>query len=143
MSELKTVENDASVEDYLNSVENVRRREDAKRVASMMQEISGETPKMWGDSIVGFGNYTYRRSDGSEHQWMLTAVAPRKAALTLYIMPGFKSYGDLLDKLGKHRRSVGCLYITRLDNVDFDVLTELVRRSISDMRTTYPSASGR
>ena len=134
MSDMKTVENDGDVDAYLESVDNPRRREDAKRVARMMQEVTGEKPRMWGDSIVGFGRYRYHRSDGSEHRWMLTAVAPRKAALTVYIMPGFKPYGDLMRKLGKHRHSVSCLYITRLENVDFDVLTELVSRSVADMR---------
>ena len=137
MSDMKTVENDGDVNAYLGSVDNRRRREDARRVARMMQEVTGETPRMWGDSIIGFGKYRYRRSDGSEHGWMLTAVAPRKAALTVYIMPGFKPYRDLMQRLGKHRHSVSCLYITRLENVDFDVLTELVRRSVADMRQKY------
>ena len=68
---------------------------------------------------------------------MLTAVSPRKSSLTLYIMPGFKTYGDLLERLGKHKHSVGCLYLTRLSNVDFEVLTELVSRSVKDMRAKY------
>ena len=137
MSSMKTVENEGDVDTFLESVGNPRRREDAKRVAGMMQEVTGERPRMWGDSIVGFGRYRYRRADGSEHGWMLTAVAPRKAALTVYIMPGFKPYGDLMQKLGRHRHSVSCLYITRLENVDFDVLTELVSRSVADMRRKY------
>ena len=137
MSGLKTVENDGDVWAFLDSVENARRRDDAKAVVGMMEQVTGETPRMWGDSIVGFGRYRYRRSDSSEHHWMLTAVSPRKAALTIYIMPGFSAYGELMDRLGKHRHSVSCLYITRLANVDFDVLTELVRRSVEDMRLRY------
>ena len=137
MSDMKTVENDGNVGAYLESVDNPRRRDDAKRVARMMQEVTGEKPRMWGDSIVGYGKYKYRRADGSEHMWPVTGLAPRKAALTVYIMPGFKAYGDLMQRLGKHRHSVSCLYITRLENVDFEVLTELVRRSVSDMRRKY------
>ena len=137
MAKLKTVENDGDVAAFLDSVENPRRRDDAKKVAAMMGRVSGETPRMWGDSIVGFGRYKYLRSDSSEHGWMLTAVAPRKSALTVYIMPGFSKYGDLLNRLGKHKHSVSCLYITNLSNVDFDVLTELVRRSVEDMRSNY------
>ena len=106
----------------------------------MMAAVSGEPAKMWGDSIVGFGRYNYQRSDGSKHQWMLTGVAPRKAALTVYIMPGVKKYPDLLDKLGKHRHSVSCLYITRLEKIDFNVLTELVSRSLDDIRAIYKVA---
>ena len=98
MSDMKTVENDGSVEDFLQSVANERRREDAIRVVRMMEDVTGEQPRMWGDSIIGFGRYTYRRSDKSEHNWMLTGVSPRKAALTVYIMPGFSQYGSLLAK---------------------------------------------
>ncbi len=137
MSDMKTVENDGSVEDFLQSVANERRREDAIRVVRMMEDVTGEQPRMWGDSIIGFGRYTYRRSDKSEHNWMLTGVSPRKAALTVYIMPGFSQYGSLLAKLGKHRHSMSCLYLTRLANIDFDVLTELVRQSVQDMRAKY------
>lgn len=137
MSELKTVENDASIGEYLDSVLNRTRREDARRVVAMMEQVTGEPPKMWGESIIGFGRYRYRRSDNSRHYWMLTGVAPRKAALTIYIMPGFSRYGELLDRLGKHRHSVSCLYVTRLANIDFDILTELVQRSVTDMREMY------
>ena len=137
MSDLKTVENDGNVDEYLQSVENRVRREDTKRVVAMMEEVTGEPARMWGDSIIGFGRYRYRRSDSSKHYWMLTGVAPRKAALTVYIMPGFSRYGELLDRLGKHRHSVSCLYMTRLANIDFEVLTEMVRRSVADMRGMY------
>ena len=137
MSNLKTVVNDKSVEAFLDSIENSRRREDARAVMAMMAEVTGETPKMWGTSIIGFGRYRYRRSDQSEHYWMLTGLSPRKAALTVYIMSGFSAYGDLMDTLGRYKHSVSCLYITRLGNVDFNILSELVRRSVSDMRTRY------
>ena len=137
VTELKTVENDGDVDAFLDSVENPRRREDATKVVNMMKQVSGEPAKMWGDSIVGFGRYRYRRSDQSEHHFMLTGIAPRKSALVIYIMPGFSAYGDLMDRLGSHKHSVSCLYVTRLANVDFDVLTELVRRSVVDMRERY------
>ncbi len=137
MSDLKTTENDADVWAYLDSVTNPTRRKDAVTVARMMQDVTGEEPRMWGESIVGFGRYQYRRADGSRHWWMQTGLAPRKQALTIYIMPGFKNYSELLQSLGRHRHSVSCLYITRLQNVDFDVLTELVSRSVADMRRIY------
>ena len=138
MTSNKTAENDADPAAFLAAAEPARRAEDARRVAKMMAEVTGEPPRMWGDSIVGFGRYRYTRADGSKHHWMLTGVSPRKAALTVYIMPGFKLYGDLLARLGPHRHSSSCLYITRLDQVDFDVLTELVRRSVGEMRARYP-----
>ena len=133
---LKTAENDGDVGEFLNSVEGARRREDAWTVLRMMERVTGEKPRMWGTSIVGFGLYTYRRSDRSEHTFMLTGFSPRKAALVVYIMPGFSKYGDLMAALVKHRHS--CLYVTRLANVDFDVLTELVGRSVADMREKHP-----
>ncbi len=134
---MKTVENDADVDEFLASVDNPGRRSDAIRAVEMMKLVTGEIPRMWGDSIVGFGRYRYRRSDQSEHHFMLVGLSPRKTALTIYIMPGFSAYGDLMDRLGKHKHSVSCLYITRLKNIDFDVLTELVRRSVADMRERY------
>ncbi|MCE2523752.1 MAG: DUF1801 domain-containing protein [Rhodobacteraceae bacterium] len=137
MTEMKTVENDRDAGLFLHSIENPKRKEDSIKVALMMESLTGEPPRMWGESIVGFGRYRYRRADGSQHQWMLTGLSPRKAALTIYIMPGFSKYGDLLANLGKHRHSVSCLYLTRLANVNFDVLTELVRRSVDDMRQKY------
>ena len=137
MTELKTVENDGDVGLFLQSVENRVRREDAIRTAEMIERVTGETPRMWGDSIIGFGRYQYRRADGSRHNWMLTGLSPRKSALTVYIMPGFSDYGELLEKLGKHRHSMSCLYLTRLSNIDFEVLTELVHRSVEDMKRKY------
>ena len=137
MTELKTVENDGDVGHFLRSVENRVRREDAIRTAEMMERVTGESPRMWGDSIIGYGHYRYQRADGSRHNWMLTGLSPRKSALTVYIMPGFSNYGELLGKLGKHRHSVSCLYLTRLGNIDFEILTELVRRSVEDMRRKY------
>ena len=137
MTGLKTVENDGDVNEFIESVENPRQREDVAKIVRMMEQVSGEPPRMWGDSIIGFGRYRYKRSDGSEHGWMHTAVSPRKSNLSLYIMPGFKNYGELLGRLGKHKHSVGCLYLTRLSNVDFEVLTELVSRSVADMRAKY------
>ena len=134
---LKTVENDGDVGAFLDAVESPMRRQDAWAVLNMMKKVTNEEPRMWGTSIVGFGRYTYQRSDGSEHSFMLTGLSPRKSALTIYIMPGFSQYGDLLERLGKHRHSVSCLYLTRLDKIDFEVLTELVSRSVADMRERY------
>jgi hypothetical protein len=133
----KTRPTSSSVDAFIAAVENDRRRQDARAVRAMMERVTGETPRMWGDSIIGFGHYRYRRANGSRHDWMLTGLSPRKSALTVYIMPGFRDYGELLEKLGKHRHSVSCLYLTRLSNIDFEVLTELVRLSVEDMRRKY------
>ena len=137
MAELKTVVNDADVEAFIDSVENPRRREDARRLLKLMCEVTGEAPKMWGASIVGFGSYHYRYASGREADWMLTGFSPRKQNLVAYIMPGFSGTAELLAKLGKHRTGKSCLYLNKLDDVDMEVLAELVRESVAVMRERY------
>jgi len=99
-----------------------------------MKEITREEPKMWGSSIVGFGSYHYKGKSGREGDWMLTGFSPRKQFLTLYLMGGFDSAADLLDKLGKYTTGVGCLYIKKLDDVDKQVLIQLVQASVDKMK---------
>lgn len=93
---------------------------------------------MWGDSIVGFGRYRYRYKSGHSGEWFLTGFAPRKRALTIYIMCGFEGAEDLLERLGRVKTSVSCLYIKRLADVDRDALAELIRRSVAQIRRDYP-----
>lgn len=131
---LKTQRNTTSVKAFLDGVPDEHRRRDAHAVAAMMKEISGEKAAMWGNSMVGFGSYHYRYASGQEGDWPLVAFAPRKDNLTLYIMPGFDTYGELLAKLGKHRKGVSCLYIKSLDDVHLPTLKALVRQSVAHMR---------
>jgi len=128
--ELKTKVNAASVEGFLNSVTDEQKREDCFEILKLMKQVTKETPKMWGSSIVGFGSYHYKGASGREGDWLLTGFSPRKQNLTLYIMGGFDSYKDLLKKLGKYKTSVGCLYIKKLEDVDKKVLKELVAESV-------------
>ena len=137
MAELKTKATDASVEAFLNSVADEKKRADAFRVLQIMREETGEEPQMWGESMVGFGRYHYQYASGRQGDWPLTAFSPRKANLTLYITDGFDKYGDLLARLGKHKTSVSCLYINKLADVDQDVLRELVQRSVEHTRATH------
>lgn len=137
MSDMKTKQNDADVDAFLNSVENKKRVADARIILNMMIQITGKPAKMWGPSIIGFGNYEYNRKDGSAHQFCVTALSPRKAALTVYIMPGFEPFDDLMGKLGKYKNSVSCLYVTKLDNIDLEVLEELIKRSVDIMKERY------
>ncbi|MGD8622390.1 MAG: DUF1801 domain-containing protein [Anaerolineales bacterium] len=139
MSELKTQKNDARVEDFLEGVENEQKRDDSKRIVELMHDVTGEDPAMWGESIVGFGEYTYRYASGREGEWMLVGFSPRKQNLTVYIMSGFEEYEDLLRRLGKHKTGKSCLYINKLDDVDIEVLEELVAKSVEHMRRTHPS----
>jgi hypothetical protein len=124
--EPKTRETDASVEDFLNSIENEERRNDAFRVLEIYQRVTGEKPKMWGDAIVGFGKAPIKYADGSELDWPAAAFSPRKQNLTLYVSTGTEKQKRLLEKLGKHSTSVSCLYIKRMADVDIRVLEKVI-----------------
>lgn len=137
MADIKTQKNDASVEDFLNSVENGRRKQDSFTVLQMMKEITGSEPNMWGDSIVGFGDYHYKYASGRENDWFKVGFSPRKQSLTLYLMNGFESYGEILSRLGKHKNSKSCLYINKLTDVDLDVLKELITASVTYLNEKY------
>lgn len=139
MSELKTKPTDASVDDFIEAVENPRRREDARAVAAMLGEITGEKPVMWGPSIIGFGRYTYVNSTRKPADWPIIGLSPRKANLTVYIMPGFTERPDLMGHLGKVKTSVSCLYINRLEDVDRAALRELCEWSVAVMAERYPA----
>ena len=139
MAENKTRKTGASVEEFLSSVENKRRREDGSTLLTMMQEITGLEPEMWGPSIIGFGDYHYKYESGREGDMFLTGFSPRKQSLSLYIMDGFDGRDELLKRLGKHRKSVSCLYINKLADVDMDVLQELIQRSFEHSKANAGS----
>jgi hypothetical protein len=137
MAELKTTETEASVAAFLATVADAQRREDCRRVLEIMRSATGVEPKMWGDSIVGFGSYHYRYESGREGDWFVTGFSPRKSSLTLYIMAGFDRYEALLSRLGKHSTGKSCLYIRRLADVDEAALRQLVAASVQHMRATH------
>lgn len=137
MAELKTQKNDGSVDAFLNSVENDKRRTDAFKVLALMQEVTGESPKMWGDSVVGFGSYHYKYESGREGDWYVTGFSPRKKSLTLYIMPGFAEHDQLMRKLGKFKTGRSCLYINKLEDVDIPTLRTLIKLSVDHMAQIY------
>jgi hypothetical protein len=138
MSENKTQPTDASVEAFLNTVEDEGKRRDCYALLELMSEVTGEPATMWGDSIVGFGQYHYKYASGREGDSLLTGFSPRKANLTVYIMAGFDAYEDLLGKVGKYKTGKSCLYLKTLKDVDMAALKELVRRSVEHMRATNP-----
>ena len=140
MAEPKTKPTDASVEKFLNKIPDEVRREDCFAVARMMEEITGTKPKMWGDSIVGFGSYHYKYASGHSGDWPLAAFSPRKNDLTLYIMPGFEHYKDLMAQLGKYRNAKSCLYIKRLSDVHVPTLKKLIRESVKLTKVMSKSA---
>jgi len=138
MSELKTTANDASVNDFINAVPDAAKKEDSFKLLELFTRITGEQPKMWGPSIIGFGKYHYKSERSSqEGDWMLTGFSPRKQNLTLYVTNGFDNYSELLDRLGKHKTSKGCLYIHTLADVNLPVLEELINRVYTDMKKMY------
>jgi hypothetical protein len=124
--EPKTRETDASVEGFLNSVENKERREDGFRVLEMFTRLTAEKPKMWGPAIIGFGKFMIKYPDGRELDWPAVAFSPRKQNLTLYVQTGTEKQKKLLEELGKHSTSVSCLYIKRLSDVDAKVLEKVI-----------------
>lgn len=130
MAELKTRPTRSSVKDFVASIKDEGKRKDANIVLALMKKATGETPKMWGPSIVGFGTYHYRSESGREGDWFLTGFSPRAQALTVYILPGFDRYAALMKKLGKYKTGKSCLYIKRLDDVDLKVLQDLVSQSV-------------
>lgn len=125
-AEIKTKKTEASVEEFLNSIENAERRTDGFRLLEMYTRITGEKPKMWGPAIIGFGDRKYKYPDGREMDWMIAAFSPRKQNLTLYVVCGSPKQPKLLEKLGKHSTSVACLYIKRLSDIDEKVLEAVI-----------------
>lgn len=135
MAELKTKKNDSSVIDFINSLEDEGKREDSVTLLEIFKECTGESPAMWGSSIIGYGMYHYKSERSSqEGDWPLTGFSPRKQNLTLYIPLGFDKFEAELKTLGKCKTSVGCLYIKRLSDIDLNVLKFIIKDSVKRMR---------
>jgi hypothetical protein len=123
---------------FIDAVENPERRADGKAVCAMLERITGEKPKMWGPSIVGFGSYHYKYDSGHEGDMCRLGFSPRKAELVLYVLTEDPAQPAKLAKLGKHRRGKSCLYVKRLSDVDMDVLEEITRDALAWMNARYP-----
>lgn len=113
-------------------MEHNTRRKDGFKLLEMMREITGDQGSMWGESIVGFGVYSYTNTTKKENKWFKTGFSPRKANLTLYIMDGFEGYDEILSRLGKHSTGKSCLYIIKLADIDLEVLKELISASLNN-----------
>ena len=131
MAEPKTRKTTASVKDFIAAVPDEQRRKDAAAVARMMAEVTGEKAAMWGPTMVGFGSY-----QGSTGEWPIASFSPRKAALVVYLAPGFENSG-LLERLGPHSHGKSCLYLKRLSDVDTKVLRQLVETSVAGTQKKY------
>ncbi len=137
MSALKTQQNEGNVIAFLNAVEEKQKREDSLALLDIMKEATGEEPKMWGPSIVGFGKYHYKYESGREGNWFLTGFSPRKQKISVYIMPGFERFNDLIAHLGKHSTGKSCLYFKKLTDIDCNILSQLIRESVEYMKKKY------
>ena len=127
LAEIKTKETNYSVEYFIGRVPDEQKRKDSMVILKMMKKATGEKPKMWGTSIIGFGNIRYKSPNTDrEVDWLKMGFSPRKAALSLYLMGDIKSKAADLKKLGKHKTGVGCLYINKLDDVDLKVLEKMI-----------------
>ena len=135
MAEPKTRPNEQNVPAFLNTISDDTRKQDCYTIMNLMENITREKPKMWGDSIIGFGSYHYKYKSGREGDWFLTGFSPRKQNLTLYIMSGFKRYEELISKLGKYKTGKACLYINRLADIDLKILEDLIKQSVAHMRS--------
>lgn len=129
--EIKTKPTEQSPVDFINSIQDEKKRKDSFVLLEMMRKASGEDPKMWGGSIIGFGNVRYKSpKTGREVDWLRIGFSPRKANLSLYISLNINEHAAALEKLGKHKTGVGCLYINKLDDIDISVLKGMIEASL-------------
>ena len=140
MAENKTQPTQVDVAEFIAGVEHPGRRADAGALDAMFRRITGWTPRMWGPTIIGYGRYHYVYDSGREGDFLATGFSPRKANLSLYIMPGYQELGGMLDRLGKHKHGKACLYVNKLADIDMAVLEEIVRAGLDDLARRYPVA---
>lgn len=134
---LKTAKNQKSPAAFINRFENETLKKDCQVLLEIFQEVTGMPPKMWGDSIVGFGEYIYHRSNGDEGVFMATGFSPRKSGPTLYIMTGFDGHEKELSKLGPHKCSKSCLYLKSLEGIDQKILIKLIKKGLKSLKEKY------
>lgn len=137
MAANKTKETDASVDTFIDTVDDPHKQKDSREMIELMQRVTGSKPKLWGSSLVGFGRYQYRYASGREGEFFLTGFSPRKTAFTVYVMPGFDGYAKQLERLGPHKTGKSCLYLKNLDAIDRNVLKEIIIDSVRHMREKY------
>ena len=138
MSQNKTQPTDENVIKFITAVEPEQKRQDAFKLLEIMERLSGYSAKMWGPSIVGFGQYHYKYDSGREGDFMRIGFSPRKAKHSLYIISGINQYQDLLDRLGKYKTGKSCLYVNHLKDIDLNVLEEIIKADLAHMAEKYP-----
>ena len=138
MAKNKTTETQSSVTDFINTVEDEAKRNDAFELIKIMQQITGFEPKMWGPSIIGFGSYHYKYASGHEGDAPLAAFSPRKSATTVYFFSSENTEKELTI-LGKHKSSKACIYIKKLTDIDLEILKNVILISIKEVQNLYPT----
>ena len=138
MADLETRITDVAAYNFVKNVEPERRREEGLQLLDLFSETTGWAPRMWGPTIVGFGRYDYTYASGHSGQSLATGFSPRKARLSIYIMPGYQDFGPILDRLGPHKMGKCCLYITQLKRVDTSVLRELITAGLDRLGEMHP-----
>jgi hypothetical protein len=133
-AKLKTQKNNSSVTAFVNNLKDEQIRKDCKTLVRLFKSATGMRPKMWGTSIVGFGEHTYYRSNGDEGKFLATGFSPRKSGPTVYIMPGYSKYQAFLKKIGPHKTGSSCLYFKNLNEVNLKVLEALILRGFKDLK---------
>ena len=134
MAELKTKINNASVEKFLNSIKEEQKRKDAFAILEIMKQVTGEEPKMWGSSIIGFGQYHYKYASGQEGDWPITGFSPRKLNMTFYFCGGLHLLRDTIKGLGKFKTGKGCLYFKKLEDIDIRVLKQMMKQNNKNLK---------
>lgn len=140
MAEIKTKPTGKNVADFIHGIEDEQKRNDCIEIDRIMQGLTNSTGKMWGDTIVGYGDFRYKYASGRENDWFLVGFSPRKQNLTIYIMTGFDRYDEIMSRLGKFKTGKSCLYVKRLDDIDREVLEELITASCKALLKIYPQS---
>lgn len=139
MADPKTLPTDQPFEDFVAKLPEARRKPEAAQLCEIMTRVTGAAPVVWSGNMVGFGQYDYTYKSGRSGTWFLTGFRPAKARLSIYVMEGFSDHADALARLGPHKHSVSCLYVTSLARIDLGVLEGILRQSTATMRRLYPS----
>lgn len=128
--------------DFIAAVDHPTRRTDAEALDRLFRRVTGFQPRMWGPAIIGYGRYHYVYDSGREGDFLATGFSPRKASLSIYILPGYAEFGPILSRLGRHKTGKSCLYVTKLADIDLAVLEELIRAGLRDLATRWPVKPG-
>lgn len=141
MAKNKTVFTDESVIEFIEKLENETKKSDSYQLIHLMSEITGQEPKMWGPSIIGFGQYHYKYASGHEGDAPVLGFSPRKAAISLYVFSGAEEHLQTVEKLGKFTMGKACIYVKKMSDIDLEVLNELMQQSIDFVSEKYERIS--